>query len=269
MGLELKPSQTRICHTLIELNGNKGFDFLGFNIRQYPTGNYRSAKNSQGKSLGFNTLITPSKEKRKADQQKLGLVIDQHKNRKQSELILELNPIIKGWSNYYSHVVSQEIFAKMDYLVWQKLRRWAIRRCRKSNKHETFSKYWISVGTDNWYFCTTEGLKLAKHGETEISRYIKVQGARSPYDGDYTYWATRLGKHPEIPIRVAKLLQKQKGKCACCGHYFRQDDVIEIDHIEPKSKGGKNSYDNLQLLHRHCHDAKTANDGSYGTCGRS
>lgn len=107
MGLELKPSKTRICHTLIEIDGSKGFDFLGFKIRQYPTGNYRSAKNSQGKSLGFNTLMTPSSEKRKAHQQKLGLVIDQHKNRKQSELILELNPIIKGWSNYYSHVVSK------------------------------------------------------------------------------------------------------------------------------------------------------------------
>ncbi|WP_333266860.1 MULTISPECIES: HNH endonuclease [unclassified Microcoleus] len=157
----------------------------------------------------------------------------------------------------------------MDDRVWQKIRIWALRRCRKSNKHEAFYKYWKTVGTDNWRFCTTEGLKLAKHGETEISRYIKVQGTRSPYDGNYTYWATRLGKHPEIPIRVAKLLQKQKGKCACCGHYFRQHDVMEIDHIEPKSKGGKNSYDNLQLLHRHCHDEKTANDGSYGTCDRS
>nr|WP_322744200.1 HNH endonuclease [Planktothrix mougeotii] len=25
---------------------------------------------------------------------------------------------------------------------------------------------------------------------------------------------------------------------------------------------GKNIYDNLQLLHKHCHDTKTANDGS-------
>ncbi|GFT91659.1 HNHc domain-containing protein [Nephila pilipes] len=39
IGLELKPSKTRISYTL---NGDKpGFDFLGFSIRHYPT---RSSK---------------------------------------------------------------------------------------------------------------------------------------------------------------------------------------------------------------------------------
>jgi RNA-directed DNA polymerase len=37
---------------------------------------------------------------------------------------------------------------------------------------------------------------------------------------------------------------------------------MEIDHIIPKSRGGKNEYINLQLLHRHCHDEKTTRDGS-------
>jgi RNA-directed DNA polymerase len=35
---------------------------------------------------------------------------------------------------------------------------------------------------------------------------------------------------------------------------------MEIDHKIPRSQGGKDSYDNLQLLHGHCHDAKTAAD---------
>ncbi len=269
MGLELKPSKTNICHTLEMVEDKIGFDFLGFNIRQYPAGKYKSAKNSNDEPLGFNTLITPSKDKRISHQKSLGKVIDCHRNKKQSELILELNPIIRGWSNYYSHVVSKEIFYKMDYLIWQKLRRWAIRRCPKSNSYETFSKYWRTVDTDHWRFCTNEGLKLAKHGETEITRFVKVKGNRSVYDGDFMYWSVRLGKHPETPMRMARLLQKQKGKCAVCEHYFKQDDVMEIDHIKPKSQGGKDRYENLQLLHRHCHDKKTANDGSYGTCVKS
>ena len=37
---------------------------------------------------------------------------------------------------------------------------------------------------------------------------------------------------------------------------------MEVDHIIPKSKGGKDRLDNLQLLHRHCHDLKKAKDGS-------
>lgn len=35
---------------------------------------------------------------------------------------------------------------------------------------------------------------------------------------------------------------------------------MEIDHKIPRSKGGKDSCDNLQLLHGHCHNAKTAAD---------
>lgn len=40
---------------------------------------------------------------------------------------------------------------------------------------------------------------------------------------------------------------------------------MEVDHKNPKSQGGKDSYDNWQLLHRHCHDTKTALDGSPGS----
>jgi len=46
------------------------------------------------------------------------------------------------------------------------------------------------------------------------------------------------------------------------GLTFRDGDIFEIDHIIPRRLGGANGYTNLQLLHRHCHDTKTASDGS-------
>ena len=58
-----------------------------------------------------------------------------------------------------------------------------------------------------------------------------------------------MGKHPEAPTKVATLLKKQKGKCTHCGLFFNHEDLMEIDHKIPRSKGGKDSYDNLQLLH--------------------
>ena len=73
-----------------------------------------------------------------------------------------------------------------------------------------------------------------------------------------------MGNNPEMPKRVSSLLKWQKGKCAHCDLYFRENDVMEIDHIIPKSQGGKDEYKNWQLLHRHCHDTKTAKDGSSG-----
>ncbi len=67
-----------------------------------------------------------------------------------------------------------------------------------------------------------------------------------------------------MPNRKAKLLKRQKGKCDWCGLHFldKERDVMEEDHIIPRTLGGKDEWKNLQLLHRHCHDEKTATDGS-------
>lgn len=40
MGLELKPSKTKLTHTLNKLDGNVGFEFLGFHVQQYNSGTY-------------------------------------------------------------------------------------------------------------------------------------------------------------------------------------------------------------------------------------
>lgn len=53
MGLELKPSKTRLTHTFIPYQGEeKGFNFLGFYIRQYKAGKHRSGKDTKGNLLG-------------------------------------------------------------------------------------------------------------------------------------------------------------------------------------------------------------------------
>jgi len=62
IGLELKPSKTRLAHTLNKLGVEPGFNFLGFNVRQFPVGKYNSGKKALEGLLGFKTIITPSKE---------------------------------------------------------------------------------------------------------------------------------------------------------------------------------------------------------------
>ncbi|MDJ1173899.1 group II intron reverse transcriptase/maturase [Roseofilum capinflatum] len=102
------------------------------------------------------------------------------------------------------------------------------------------------------------GEVIARHKSSPIVRHVKVKGMKSPYDGELTYWSSRMGKHPEMPNEKAALLKKQKGKCNYCGQYFRDGDLMEIDHVIPKALGGSNRRENKQLLHRHCHDRKTA-----------
>jgi RNA-directed DNA polymerase len=267
VGLEISEKKTSIRHTLLPYEDKKpGFDFLGFNIRQYPVGKYNSGKNRNG-LLGFKTLIKPSKKKIKEHYDKICQIIDKNKSANQDNLIGLLNPVIRGWSNYYRGVVSKETFSELDHITWIKLWRWAKRRhldkSKKWVKEKYFPPRWAEdengINVRNWVF-GKENIVLLNHKDTKITRHIKVKGTKSPYNGDDTYWATRLGRHPEIPTRVTTLLKGQKGKCNHCGLNFMDGEKIEVDHITPKSKGGKNGYKNLQLLHRHCHDIKTAKD---------
>lgn len=246
--------------TVLRGGGDGNATFLPDNIRQHSVGAYRAATNTHGKNLGFKTLITPSAEKIKKHLEEIGTIIDNHHGAPQEALISKLNPIIRGWSNYYSTVVSKVVYSKCDHLTYQKLLAWAKCKCVGSNAKEYTNKYWRTIGNNNWAFATHEGIKLIKHSETPIMRHTKVQDSRSPYDGDLVYWSSRIGKHPEVPTRVATLLKRQKGKCAYCGLMFKHGEVMEVDHITPRSQGGKNEYKNFQLLHRHCHDAKTTSD---------
>ncbi|MEM9541389.1 MAG: group II intron reverse transcriptase/maturase [Cyanobacteria bacterium P01_E01_bin.42] len=261
MGLELKPSKTRLAHTLNQLEDEKpGFDFLGFNIRQFKVGKHHSGRNRE-QILGFKTIIKPSKEKVKLHLNRLAQVIKKHKAVSQTALIDHLNPIIRGWCNYYSTAVSQKTFSQCDNLLYGKLRHWANRRHPSKSEKWCAHNYWHTFGKNNWVFSTKEidkSFRLIKHASTPIVRHIKVKGKASPFDGNLTYWSSRMGKHPEMPKQVAILLKRQKGKCAYCGHKFREEDVMERDHKIPTSQGGGFGLNNLQLLHRHCHDQKTA-----------
>ncbi len=257
LGLSLKPSKTRLVHTLKSHQGSfPGFDFLGFNIRQYPVGKYHSRR-------GYKTLIKPSKDSQKVHYQRLRQIIDQRKAVSQDDLIAALNPIIKGWSNYFSSVCSKKIFNRLDELVYHKLCRWAKRRHHNKSWQWISRKYWKTVGNNHWCFASNEKdnpFKLFNHADTKIVRHIKVKGVASPLDGNLIYWSSRMGKNPQMPRSKAFLLRKQKGKCNKCGLYFREGDRLELDHILPKSNRGTNRRDNLQLLHKHCHHSKTRND---------
>jgi RNA-directed DNA polymerase len=178
----------------------------------------------------------------------------------QEVLIKRLNPMIQGWSNYYATVASQQTFVRMDTALYANLRRWAQRRHPDQSAWWISEKYW-HPRQGQWTFKTPDGIKLERHSTTPIRRYTKVTGTRSPYDGDWVYWASRLGRHPGTPRKWAFLLKRQGGRCAWCGLYFKHgEDLVERDHIIPKSHGGDGKTANLQLLHGHCHDVKTAKD---------
>ena len=248
MGLELKPSKTRITHTLVPHEGQVGFDFLGFNIRQYPVGKTHSKK-------GFKTIIKPSREAQRRHSQRIGEVVKAYRAAPQAALIHRLNPIFRGWANYFSTACSKETYSRMDHLVYQKLRAWAYRRHPNKNHHWTTGKYWLVDSGEGWVFASRSEqstMRLFTHSLTPVKRHVKVQKSRSPYDGDWVYWSLRLGRYPLTDSTVSKLLKKQSGQCACCGLYFRSGDLMEVHHLDKDRTNNKQV--NLALLHRHCHD---------------
>jgi len=243
MGLNLKAVKTRITHTLHDYKGNMGFDFLGFTVRQYPM-SQRHAR------LGFKTFIKPSKAAQQRHLAEMAEVIHKHRGSNQTALLTELNPKVRGWTNYYRACSAKKVFDRMDSQMHWKLLRWAKRR--HPHKHYGWCRdhYWLrkrerlDFGNGN--------ITLIKYAAAKIRRHVKVQGTKSPFDGDWAYWLPRLHRDPSLSERTVLLLNRQRCRCAKCALRFRSDDLLEIHHKDHNRQN--NQLDNLELLHGHCHD---------------
>lgn len=247
-GLELSQEKTSIVHT------SDGFDFLGFNVRQYPkpkTGYY--ARMDKGK-LPYKTLIKPSQAAISKQKAEIGTVVDQMRGQSQDKLIERLNPKIQGWVNYYRHVVSSQVFSEMDHWLWHKTYRWSRRRHPNKGRRWVYRKYYRRIKNRTSQFAS-QTHALVQHRATRIERYIRIQSGRSVYDGDEIYWASRLTRgYGDITPSQARLLRKQNGQCMHCHQAFHNGDKMEIHHLKARSEGGTDRYENLALLHKHCHD---------------
>src|SRR5690606_35133841 len=112
-GVQLSLEKTRITHI------NTGFDFLGWNFRKYDSKSpYRKAK----------LLIKPSKKNTKAFYQKVATIIKSSGAMTQDMLIGQLNPVLRGWSQYHSPVVAKQTFSKLEHLIFWRIWRWAKHR---------------------------------------------------------------------------------------------------------------------------------------------
>ena len=190
-GLELSEQKTVI--TPIE----KGFDFLGHTVRKF----------------GDKLLIGPAKSKVKTLQAKISQKIKSAGSLSQEQLLRQLNPLLRGWANYFRNGAAKRTFNKLDNYVFWRLWRWAVRRHPKKSKTWVRRKYFPKVGRTKWAFSVRiqrEGqeprvLKLYPLSSTPIERHIKVRGSANPYDPQYTeyfrkrrcfIWRVQWGRRP-------------------------------------------------------------------------
>lgn len=174
-------------------------------------------------------------------------LIRQYRGAPRGALIRALLPKVKGWTSYYSHCIAKATFKRVDDHLHHKLMKWVRWRHQGS--------LWdaVAINFDHHWRLKDGDYRLAHHAETPVRRHVKVKGNRSPFDGDWLYWATRLGRDPRWEPRVAALLKRQRGRCKHCFLLFTFDDVWEVHHKD--GNRNNNLYQNFLLLRGHCHDA--------------
>lgn len=242
-GLILSEDKTRVTHI------QEGFDFLGFNIRQYKVQNSKS---------GYKLLIKPSKSNISKFKNQIRDIFKSCLGKQVVLLIAEINPIIRGWCNYYRHVVSSEIFNKLDRFIYHRCYRFA----RRTHPHKSHGwlreKYWgispLYPQSSFSFMDKTNGNTMLKMNSFNIKRHVMVKGKSSPDDPELReYWEKRNKAGKVKYPSYLKVANNQKHKCPICRESLYNGESLHIHHRIPKAQGGKDTYGNLVLLHFYCH----------------
>lgn len=242
-GLELSAEKTRIVSI------EEGFDFLSFNLRHY----------------GGKLLIKPQKQKVLDFCKEVGKTIKKMKGAKQEDVIKVLNPLLRGFANYYRGQVSKETFSYIENRVWHYLYKWGLRRHPLKSKKWGFDRYFKRIRGRNRFACygTGRGDKekfymLYDISSTSIIRHVKVKGTASPDDPFLRdYWHKRSLKTGKTKwakgSKYERVANMQEHKCPVCGDSLYNEEEIETHHIIPVKEGGSDDPENLVHLHKACH----------------
>ncbi|EAO9176977.1 group II intron reverse transcriptase/maturase [Salmonella enterica] len=245
-GLTLSPEKTGVTHI------DRGFDFLGQNIRKY-----------NGK-----LLIKPSKTNVATFLKKIRSVVKGNKAMDQESLIKILNPMIQGWANYHQHIVCKGIFARVDHEIWCVLWQWAVRRHPQKSRFWIKERYFHSVGFRNWVFAVQTGEKrpdgrsslkaLRKAEDTHIRRHRKIKVKANPFDPQWeVYFEERASFRMLQSLKGRKKLTNlwlAQGRCCpLCHQLITLETKWHVHHIIRRVDGGTDENTNLVMVHPICH----------------
>lgn len=229
-GLTLNEAKTRIVQI------DEGFNFLGFTIQR----------------VRGRILTRPQKEKVQTHIRRLKAIVIANRHATQGTLIKRLNPVIKGWANYYRYGASSRTYRLVSYHLWRMLWQWARYRHPHKGARWRAQRYWKQEGNRRWAFGT-----LCRPEDTPIARWDKVRGNGSPYEpGQSHYWEERnrrvLAEQTDSGEKRL-VLSRQGYRCGQCNVAFQPKDDIDLHHRIPLAHGGPDTTGNLVALHKHCH----------------
>lgn len=241
-GLELSEEKTCFTHLAA------GFDFLGQHLRRY----------------NGRLIIKPSRKNVRTFLDNVRRTVDKMKAAPALDLVQKLTPMVRGWAMYHRHVCSAETFQTVDHVLVELLRGWAKRRHgHRKNALWRKQKYFRQVRGRDWVFTAKDeegnNIDLFRASSVKVVRHKRIKAGANPYDPDNEpYFERRLsqkmaGKFTGRSL-LAYLYARQSGKCAHCGQPITEATGWDRHHLKPKYLGGKDTDDNLVLLHPDCHD---------------
>jgi RNA-directed DNA polymerase len=249
-GLKLSEAKTRIVHL------EEGFDFLGFTIRHY-----LSPRTSRD---GVKLLIRPSRSSVNGFRKKMREIWRSLKGHRIDAVLRKLNPIIRGWANYFRKVVASETFGKLD--VWMLHRAYQYARSMHPNKpwrwrKERYRGCLHPKRKDQWVFGDKgTGQYLLKFSWFKIERHRLVQGRASPDDPSLReyWWSRQKVNLDHLSMADVELANRQDWYCPICGMELINGEALERHHWTARSEGGTDSKQNRALVHLYCHQQLTA-----------
>jgi group II intron reverse transcriptase/maturase len=127
LGVELHSRKTRIIHT------REGFEFLGYKIKRgtRPLKLTANRRRSRVKSGGL--YAYPSEKSIQRFKERIRKLTRRQAPVSTQELIDQINPVIRGWGNYYCKAHVRKLFNRLD--------RWVVRRIWSHR-----SKRWRNCG---------------------------------------------------------------------------------------------------------------------------
>ena len=267
-GLAFNEDKTRVVSL------DRGFDFLGFNVRSYRNGKL---------------LIKPSKEAVRRIRNRLAAEVKALHGANAEAVISRLNPIIRGWAAYYRSVVSKETFSSLDHYVWRLTYRWAKRAHPNKSKRWVIARYFDVFNPsrrDRWVFGDRDsGRYLVKFSWTRIVRHQMVTGGASPDDPALTDYWVRRRRRSRTPLGAADshALRAQSGCCPLCGYLLLHADREPVSPHEweqwftatrkairrqaiaaQAAAGAPDEPAALRLVHAHCARRQTADQATQG-----
>lgn len=173
MGLRLSDEKTRVCHM------DEGFDFLGWHIQR------RRKRGHGGKRVVY---TYPSKKALASVTAKVRSLTRRHKHRTLADLLRAVNPLLRGWCNYFRHGVSSRTFGYVDHFAWWRIVGWLRKRHDGLNwgtlRHRHLPKWQICDG----------GIEMFRPQAVAITRY-RYRGTRIP-----TPWTSTKSGSSSPPV---------------------------------------------------------------------